>query len=129
MARTADRRRRNTGRRNTGRRSTAPRLSQRGSGVVALAVAGTVALALSGHAGAALLAGGLLYALVTGRVAVPRRRTRDPQRPLRALAWTVAALAAVMATQGTTAAGGATLGMALAAALATYLKLTTRRSR
>lgn len=124
MARTAGRRSRNTG-----RRSTAPQLSQRGSGVVALAVAGTVALAMSGHAGPALLAGGLLYALVTGRVADLARLVPSAKSVLRALAWTVAALAAVMATQGTTAAGGATLGMALAAALATFLRLTQRRSR
>lgn len=120
------------GRRSNARRTVAHRpvrLSQRGCGVVALVVAGLVALAGTGHHGAAALGAGALYLLVTGRVAAVASIVPSAKQVLRGIAWCAVALAVLAALQGSTAPGGPLLGLALAAALATYLKLTATHSR
>ncbi len=120
---------RNTSRSNT-RRTAAHRpvrLSQRGCGVVALAVAGLVALAGLGHPGAAALAGGALYLLLSGRVAAVAAAVPSAHQVLRGLAWVVVAVAVLAALQGSTAPGGSLLGFACAAALATYLRTSSTR--
>lgn len=101
-----------------------PKLTHRGVAVVALASAGLVALAMNGHfVIAAAIAYGA-YLLVTDhgkRVAaiIPTAR-----QSLRALCWTVAGLAVLVAAQGTTAPGGSQLGLCLAVAMAVTLRLT-----
>lgn len=114
----------------TPRRNTPVRLSQRGIGAVALAVAGLVVLAANGHAGVAVLGAYSLYLLVSGRAAAVARIVPSARQALRALAWTAAAVATATALQSQQ--GGATgpvLGLALAAALATVLRLTAGRRR
>lgn len=51
-------------------------------------------------------------------------KAQAARRRLRAGCWCVVWLAVLQAAQGTTAPGGATLGLALAATLATTLRLT-----
>lgn len=100
------------------------RLAHRSVAVVALASAALVAVALNGFPVQAGMAAYVAYLLATGhgrRVAaiIPTAR-----QVLRALCWVVVALAVVTATQGPTGPGGAQLGLSLAAALATTLRLT-----
>lgn len=117
-------------RRSNARRTVAHRpvrLSQRGCGVVALVVAGLVALAGTGHHGAAALGAGALYLLVTGRIAAVASLVPSAKQLLRGIAWCAVALAVLAALQGSTAPGGPLLGFACAAALATYLRLTQKR--
>lgn len=104
----------------------APRLSQRGKGAVAVTVAVLVLIAGHGHAGAASLVGLVLYCLVTDRASAVASIVPSARQALRGLAWVVVAVAFVTASQGTAAAGGPLLGVALAAALGTYLKLTAK---
>jgi hypothetical protein len=113
----------------TRRRTTPVRLSQRGVAVVALAVAGLAVAAATGHQGVAALLGSGLYLLVSGRATAVAAALPTARQVLRGIAWTVAATATLVAVQGTTAPGGATLGLALAAALATALKLTATSRR
>lgn len=125
---------RNAGTRNSRRTATRAahspvRLSRRGKGAVAVAVAALILLAGHGHAGAAALAGITLYALVTGRAAAVAALVPSAAAVLRGLAWSVAAIATAAALQGSTAPGGSLLGLALAAALGTYLRLTATASR
>jgi hypothetical protein len=100
------------------------KLTHRGVAVVALAVAGLVALALNGFLVEAAMAGYAVYLLATGHGCRVARIIPTATQALRALCWIVAALAAVTAAQGTTAPGGPQLGLCLAAALAVALRLT-----
>lgn len=124
MARNTSNSRRSNSRSTVARRPV--RLTNRGCGIVALAVAGAVALAGTGHHGAAALLAGALYLLVTGRVAAVASIVPSAKQLLRGIAWCAVALAVLAALQGSTAPGGPLLGLALAAALATYLKLSQR---
>ena len=117
------------GKRNTksnGKRTATRRPSQRRIGTVALAVAGLVALAGAGHALTAVLGAVALYVLVTGRVAASATMLPSARQVLRGLCWGAVAAAVAMSAQGPTQVGGATLGLALAAALATALRLTRK---
>lgn len=105
------------------------RLSQRGVLVVAVIAGGLVIAAANGHAGPAALAAYGLYLLVTGRVAAVAQLLPTARQVLRGLCWSAVALATLAVAQGTTAPGGATLGLALAAALAVALRLTARNGR
>ncbi len=118
-----------TATRRTTRNAKPVKLSPRGCGVVATVVAGLVALAGSGHVGAATLGAILLYLLVGGGASAVAAVIPDARQALRGVCWIVVALAALAAAQGSTAPGGPTLGFALAAALATYLRLSARRTR
>jgi peptidoglycan/LPS O-acetylase OafA/YrhL len=111
------------------RRTSRPRLSQRGVLVVAVIVGGLVVAARNGYAGPAALAGYGLYLLLSGKAAAAARVLPSGRQVLRALCWTAVAGAAIIAAQGTTAPGGSTFGLALAAALAVALKLTATRTR
>lgn len=126
MARNTNRNGRSNSRRNT-RRARPVRLSNRGCGVVSLLVAGLVALAGTGHMGAAALVGALLYLLVSGKATVAAGLLPSAKQLLRGIGWCAVALAVLAALQGSTAPGGPLLGLALAAALATYLRLSQRR--
>lgn len=100
------------------------KLTHQGVAVVAVAVAGLVAVALNGYPVHAGLTAYAAYLLTSGhgrRVAfiIPTAR-----QALRALCWVVVALAVLAAAQGTTGPGGAQFGLCLAAALATTLRLT-----
>lgn len=112
---------------NTRRTRRPVRLSQRGCGVTALLAAGLVVLAGFGHIGAAALGAGALYLLLSGRVAAAFRSLPSAKQVMRGAAWAVAGIAALAALHGSTAPGGPLFGLALAAALATYLKLSQRR--
>lgn len=116
----ADRRRSNT---------RPAKLSQRGVAVVAVTVAVAVLLAGNGHAGLALAIAVAAYVLVGGGASAVAKILPDARQVLRGLSWAAVAGAVLMASQGTTAPGGATLGLALAAALATALRLTRRAGR
>jgi hypothetical protein len=119
--------------RRTATRNGAVKLTQRGIGAVSLSVAVLVALAATGHTGVAALLGYALYLLVSGRGKHVARIVPSARKALRALAWSAVAVAAVMASQahqdGASGASGPVLGLALAAALATALRLTSRRKR
>jgi hypothetical protein len=104
-------------------------LSRRGKGAVAVTVAVLILLAGHGFAGPAMLAGLALYGLVTGGAAAVAALVPSAAAVLRGLAWSVVAVATVAALQGSTAPGGPLLGLALAAALGTYLKLTAKPAR
>lgn len=117
-----------TANRNASRRAT-PKLSQRGVATVAVAVAVAVLLAGNGHAGLALAIGVALYLLVGGGAAAVAKILPDARQVLRGLSWAAVAGAVLLASQGSTAAGGPSLGLALAAALATYLRCTRRGGR
>ena len=121
---------------NGARRSTATaaarrplNLSRRGKGAVAVTVAVLVLLAGHGFAGPALLAGLALYGLLSGGAAAVASLVPSAAAVLRGLAWCVVAVATVAALQGSTAPGGPLLGLALAAALGTYLRLTATPAR
>lgn len=105
------------------RKTATRRLSHRGATAVALTVACLVLLAGCGHAAVALLGFVALYVLVIRGAAVRPGSIPAPRRTLRALAWLAVATAVLASVQGSTAPGGATLGLALAAGLATALKL------
>jgi hypothetical protein len=104
-------------------------LSRRGMGAVAVTVAVLVLLAGHGFAGPATLAGLALYGLLSGGAAAVAALVPSAAAVLRGLAWSVVAVATAAALQGSTAPGGPLLGLALAAALGTYLKLTATASR
>jgi hypothetical protein len=92
-------------------------------------VGGLVVAAGNGYAGPAALAGYGLYLLLSGKAAAAARVLPSGRQVLRALCWVAVAGAAIIAAQGTTAPGGSTFGLALAASLAVALKLTATRTR
>ena len=100
------------------------KLTHRGVAVVALASAGLVAVALNGYPIQAALAGYAAYLLATDHGRHIARIIPTARQALRAICWVVVALAAFTAMQGTTAPGGAQLGLSLASALAMTLRLT-----
>lgn len=110
--------------RNVKRNTRSVKLTQRGIAVIATVAGGLVLLAAAGHAAIAAIVGYALYLLVSGRGRRVARILPTARQALRALGWTAVALAVTASAQGTTAPGGATLGVALAVALATALKLT-----
>jgi hypothetical protein len=114
-------------------RSKTLRLTSRGVAVVsviaALAAAGVAALAMNGHLGVAALIALTAYMLFGGGAARVAKHLPSQIQLLRAVCWTVAGTAAVIAMSPTTAPGGATLGVALAAATATALHVTRNASR
>lgn len=123
---------RNTGsrKRNTSPRRTTQRrkgLSRNAVGAVAVTVAALVLLA--GHGATAVAAIGVvaLYALVKGRCGPVAGSGTTARQTLRALCWAAVTAAVALAVQGLAAPGGATLGLALAAGLATALRLTSQR--
>lgn len=112
------------------RKCNAPvKLTNRGVAVAATGVAVLVAFASSGHPVIALAVALTAYALVTGRVAAVAALVPTATQALRALCWVVVAVVAVAAANDVTGPGGATLGLALAAALATALRCTRHRAR
>lgn len=119
-----------TARRNTStqrplhRRAT---LSRNATGAVAVIVAALVMLVGHGHSAVAALGAVTLYLLVKGRRGPVAGSGTAARRVLRALCWVVVAVAVAAAAQGVSAPGGATFGLALAAALATALRLTAQR--
>lgn len=111
-------------------RSNAPvKLTNRGVAVAATGVAGLVVTAMAGHPLIAITVALTAYALVTGRVAVVAAMIPTMVQSLRGLCWVVVAVVAVSASSDVTGPGGATLGLALAAALATALHCTRHRAR
>lgn len=105
------------------------KLSQRGTGIAAVAVAVLVLLAGAGFTSVAALAGAILYWQVKDCRGPVAGSGTTARRLLRALCWAAVAAAVALAAQGWPAPGGATLGLALAAGLATALKLTSQRRR
>jgi hypothetical protein len=129
MARNATRNSRSTARR-TAPAARPVRLSQRGVLVVAVIAGGLVIAAANGHAGPAALVAYAMYLLVTGKAAKLTQVLPDARQVFRALCWAAVAGVVLIIGQGTTAPGGPTFGLALAAALAVALKLTAgRRTR
>lgn len=113
-----------TASRNSRRNTAAPKLTPRGVRVVTALVfaTATVAVALWGAVPVALAC---VIAYVVKRADVVK--TAPSQRTvLRGLAWGAAGVALLMALSSPTAPGGATLGVALSAALGSYLYLTRR---
>lgn len=100
------------------------KLTDRGVGVVAVVAGVATAVAMHGHLLEALMAAYVLYLLRSGRAA---RLLPTAKQSMRAVCWIVAAGAALMALNDSTAPGGATLGLSLAVALATALRLTRHR--
>ncbi len=100
------------------------KLTRRGTLIASLAVAGLVAVALNGFLIETALITYVAYLLANGRGKRVARIIPTATQALRALCWVVVAIAVVVAAQGTTAPGGATLGLCLAAALAAALRLT-----
>lgn len=116
---------RRTASRNSRRNTAAPKLTPRGVRVVTALVFATVTVAVAiWGAMPVVVAAAAVYAAKRGGVAklIPTQRTA-----LRGLAWGAAGTALLVALSGPTAPGGATLGVALSAALVTYLKLSARR--
>ena len=100
------------------------KLSQNGVAAVALGVACLVALAGNGFLLEASMAAYALNLLVRGNTKNVASIIPSARQALRAVCWVVVAAATLAATQGTTAPGGAQLGLCLAAALAVALRLT-----
>lgn len=105
-------------------RNRSPKLTHQGVALVAVAVAGLVAVALNGFLVEAALASYAGYLLVSRRATRVSRIIPTARQTLRVVCWVVVALAVVVAGQGTTGPGGPQLGLCLAAALATALRLT-----
>lgn len=111
-------------------RSTTPqRLSQNATGAVAIVVAVLVLLAGHGQGAVAVLGGVALYLLVKGRRGPVAGSGTTARQTLRALCWAAVATVALLVSQGFTATGGPAFGVALAAALATALRLTSQGHR
>lgn len=115
---------RRTASRNSRRNTAAPKLTPRGVRVVTALVFATVTVAVAiWGAMPVVVAAAAVYAAKSAGVAkmIPAQRTA-----LRGLAWGTAGIALLIALSGPTAPGGATLGVALSAALSSYLCLTRR---
>jgi hypothetical protein len=110
--------------RNTNR-TNRPRLTQRGATVVALVAA--VAVVAVGMLWQAGYAPQIILGAASGVLVVRYRKTLTApaahRKMLRGAGWVVAGVAVLFALNGSTAAGGPLLGLALAAALVTYLRL------
>lgn len=118
---------RRTASRNSRRNTAAPKLTPRGVRVVTALVFATVTVAVAiWGAMPVVVAAAAVYAAKRGGVAklIPTQRTA-----LRGLAWGAAGIALLIALSGPTAPGGATLGVALSAALTSYLYLTRNARR
>lgn len=100
------------------------KLTDRGIGVAAVVAGLATAVAMHGHLLEALMAAYVVHLLRGGRAV---RLLPTAKQSMRAVCWTVVAAAALMALHGSTAPGGATLGLSLAVALATALRLTRHR--
>lgn len=101
------------------------KLTQRGATVVAivaaLAVAAVGMLWQAGYGPQIILGAASGVLVVRYRHALTSPKTH--RKLLRGLGWVVAAVAVVFALNGSSAAGGPLLGLCLATALMTYLKL------
>lgn len=100
------------------------KLTHRGVAVVAVAAAGLVALALNGFLLEAAAIAYVTHFLATGRIRRVAAALPTARQLLRGLCWVVVAVAVLAAAQGSTGPGGAQLGLCLAAALATTLRVT-----